>query len=178
MAKRSHVGEAFWIPLGSGFATGIVTYEHPQYLQLVWMAREFLDEPPTEEDIRNLTWQWCTYFPAAVATRRRIVQPIGTVDIPESIQTPPLLRSGARLDNWVVVDVDFHTLRKATQDDRGFIWHRERHDGVRKAGESLETRRLVVMNRPGICEGRFNPTKGLVVPSGWKYPEESKQQAC
>jgi hypothetical protein len=119
MAKRSNIGKAFWVALGSGFATGIVTYEHPKYLQLVWLAREFLDEPPTAKDIPNLTWQWCTYFPAAVCMRRRIVEPIGFVQIPESIRQPPLLRSGVpRLDNWVVVDVDGAVLRKASYEDR------------------------------------------------------------
>jgi hypothetical protein len=119
MAKRSNVGKAFWVALGSGFATGIVTYEHPQYLQLVWMAREFLEEPPTPEDIPSLTWQWCTYFPAAAAMRQRIVEPIGVVEIPETIRTPPLMRTGVpRLDNWIVVDADFRSLRKATFDDR------------------------------------------------------------
>ncbi len=120
MAKQSNIGKAFWVALGSGFATGIVTYEHPQYLQLVWMAREFLDEPPTPTDIPKLTWQWCTYFPASAAMRRRIVQPIGTVEIPGSIRTAPLLRNGGPGENnWVVVDVDGNEIRRATGADKG-----------------------------------------------------------
>jgi hypothetical protein len=124
MAPRSNIGKAFWVALGSGFATGIVTYDHPQYLQLVWMATEFSETPPTPALIPTLTWQWCTFFPAAACMRRRIVEPMGVVPIPESIQKPPLMRSGTpRLNDWRVVDVDLRVIRKATENDRSLSPH-------------------------------------------------------
>lgn len=88
-------GLVFTIVCDRGFALGIFTHKHDRLGHLIWLADEFWDEQPPLNAIAQVSrWRWCVFFPLGAAVRRRIVNPIGVVKVPEQLEHFPVLRQG------------------------------------------------------------------------------------
>jgi hypothetical protein len=101
---RPGPGLAFSIVCDVGFAVGLVTYDVPKVGALVWIADPTFDEEPTLELVREIRcWRWPVFFPLEAAIRRRIVEPVGIVPVPQGLQELPVMRSRDGRGGWILV---------------------------------------------------------------------------
>lgn len=94
-------GLTFSLVCDLGFAVGLVTHQVPRFGDLVWMADPIFDEAPDIEVARRIErWRWPVFFPTGAALRRRVVEPVGVVQVPHQLQAFPRLRGGNRDMGW------------------------------------------------------------------------------
>lgn len=92
------IGVAFSLVCDRGFAVGLCSHRHARMGTLVWMAEPFFDGFPTADDVEAIeTWRWPVFFPLGAAFRRKIVDRIGRVPIPQALRSFPTLRTGGQL---------------------------------------------------------------------------------
>jgi hypothetical protein len=103
MSGRLLTGSAFTVVCDRGFALGLFTHRDPKLGELVWIADGFWEEEPTAGDVAAATWRWCVFFPLAAAIKRRLVDPLGTAAIPDSLAAFPTMRAGSKQQGWFVV---------------------------------------------------------------------------
>jgi len=89
------------MPCDAGFLVGLVTHDLPKVGSLVWIATPTFDDEPGRDAVEQITsWRWPVLLPLAAAIRRRIVTPIGMVDVPLALRPFPTMRSGNRSAGW------------------------------------------------------------------------------
>ena len=131
----------------AGFAVALVTHEIPRIGALIWVAQPTFDEEPTVDEVRAIDrWRWC-FFPVAAALRRRLITPIGHVDVPKPLRRFPTMRSGNKRAGWRMIKFEDGRSRPPASRDRPVRPHlpdRQRHgiEGDDRLG--METRRRVV----------------------------------
>ena len=90
MAKRNVIGMIFQLETSKGIAYGICTHEHVKYGTLV-----YLYPIGTQlSELKNATTQFCCFFPLSVALKRKVVEKVGKIEIPSSLKSFPVFRSG------------------------------------------------------------------------------------
>lgn len=101
MQTRPSPGLAFTLASDAGLIVGLVTHDRPPVGSLVWVAQPTFDGPPTLTEAQAIDrWRWPVFFPVATALRRRIVDSVGTVEVPAALTRFPVLRSGSRAAGW------------------------------------------------------------------------------
>jgi hypothetical protein len=95
-------GLAFSLPTSVGYMVGLETLDIPRIGTLVWIAGPTFAHPPTLDDVRSIReWRWPTLFPVRAAIRRKIVDRIGPISVPEPLLEPPTMRGGGGPMGWV-----------------------------------------------------------------------------
>jgi hypothetical protein len=68
------------------------------------MAEPVFDFEPTVDDVNGIQhWRWPIIFPLAAALRRKIVTSIGSVPIPPTLDTSPVMRGGGGVLRWMAL---------------------------------------------------------------------------
>ena len=109
---RVKPGLAFSLACDLGFAVGLVTHRVPRIGDLIWLARKIFDTEPDPtmldpimvDDIEQ--WRWPVFFPTASALHRKIIFPMGIVEIPPRPRPFPLMRGGSKKMGWREVRYD------------------------------------------------------------------------
>jgi hypothetical protein len=103
---RVRPGMAFSLVCDLGFAVGLVTHQIRRLGDLVWLAEPIFDEEPDLQSVMRIaSWRWPILFPAGAALRRRLITPVGVIDLPQSLTSIPLMRSGNKRMGWREVRV-------------------------------------------------------------------------
>jgi hypothetical protein len=101
VATKIVPGMAFSLVSDLGFAVGLVTHQLHSLGDLVWLAVPIFDEEPDVETVEGIkSWRWPVFFPTGAAVRRKIVSPIGVIEIPAQLRPFPTMRSGSRRMGW------------------------------------------------------------------------------
>lgn len=123
MVRPGEPGYAFSIPLPSSrFALGLVSHQQPRGGSVVWIAQPTFQYTPSLSEAAEIEdWRWATMIPVWSGVRQRMLFPVGTVEIPDDLQAPPLMRAWAiRGIGWIKIRFtdDFRNTRSlgATQD--------------------------------------------------------------
>jgi hypothetical protein len=94
-------GLAFSLVCDLGFAVGLVTHQVPNLGDLAWFAEQVLDDEPDLKTAGALDkWRWPVFFPTGAAVRRKLVTPIGVIEIPPELRPIPRMRGGNRKMGW------------------------------------------------------------------------------
>lgn len=90
-----------------GFAIGLVTHQIPRIGDLVWVAEPVFDDEPDVSAVEGIgQWRWPVFFPVGAALRRKIITPIGVIEIPSMLRDFPRMRGGNRQMGWREVRCD------------------------------------------------------------------------
>ena len=122
MAPRVQPGYAFSIVCDLGFAVGLVTHVTKRIGSFVWVAVDIFDEEPTAADVSALAgWRWPVWLPLGAMARRKLVIPLGLVDIPLPLRSYPIMRGGYK-DQWKRIAI--------TEDGTSEILHGKPHPSL------------------------------------------------
>lgn len=117
-AKPPRPGLVFVLPSDVGFIVGLATHDLPTKGSLAWIATPTFDTEPSLASVASINdWRWPVLVPLAAAIRRRIVIPLGDIDVPARLRQFPKMRSGSKKIGWVAfteVDGIRHELGPAT----------------------------------------------------------------
>jgi hypothetical protein len=79
----------------------LVTHQLPTLGDLVWVAEPVLDDEPDVAAVEAIDrWRWPVFFPTGLALRRKLVSPIGVIEIPSGLIPIPRMRGGTRQMGW------------------------------------------------------------------------------
>lgn len=102
-------GLAFWLICDLGFAVGLTTHRLERIGDLVWLAEPVFEEEPDLADVISIQqWRWPVLVPLGSMLHHKIIHRIGIVEVPATLKSLPLMRSGNKKSGWREVRLSEH----------------------------------------------------------------------
>ena len=150
-------GDIVEIPTKKGLAYAIYTHRHktpPKFGALIRIFDLLYDKRPSDiQGIVCIAVRFATFFPLEAAVRKRIVEVVGHVDVPEHVRDFPVFRGGT---------VDPKTGKVA-------VWWLWDGDKSRRVGQLTEEQRKLPIR--GVWNDTFLKER---IEEGWR-PELDKR---